>query len=292
MNTGVNLNERLCLTWNDYLTNIINSYQKLRKSPEFSDVTLVCKDGQMIEAHRIILAASSPFFSHELKRSKDPHPSINMGTTKAKDLVSIMDYIYLGKTSIYQDDIEEFFILANYLQLKGSKCEVIKNKEEPNQGITDSWQEVSNIESQIKEETHNIGYSPIEYMDLKKSAPAKHFPKQEMVAYSSIETYRINSLMKTFYAKEKILKCTICGKENRGKFGRTNMNQHISQKHSEDSSYDPSISEKLTIKCTVCGKLSRGKFARSNMNQHISQKKRSTVRLPLSGQHSGILKNS
>ena len=106
------MDERLCLTWNDYLANIINSYRELRKSPEFSDVTLVCEDGQMIEAHRIILAASSPLFSDELKRSKDTHPIINMGTTKAKDLAVIIDYIYYGETSIYQDDIEEFFYIG------------------------------------------------------------------------------------------------------------------------------------------------------------------------------------
>ena len=256
----------LCLTWNDYLGNIISSYQELRKIPDFSDVTLVCEDGQMIEAHRIILAASSPFFSEELKRSKDPHPIINMGETKAKDLSAIMDYIYHGNTKIFQEDLAEFLILANYLQLKGSKCEVFQKKEEPDQDIEDTLPGVSNIE------THNLDSKTL---NVNPSDPAKNVAKQKLVAYSSIETHKINSLMKTFYAKVKILKCTVCGKENRGKFARSNMNQHISQKHPEGILYELSQCEdnkERIMKCTVCGKLSRGKFAQSNMNQHISQK--------------------
>ena len=34
----------------------------LRAENNFSDVTLVCEDGQKVEAHKVILAASSPFF--------------------------------------------------------------------------------------------------------------------------------------------------------------------------------------------------------------------------------------
>ena len=256
------MDERLCLTWNDYLGNVISSYKKLRTTPDFSDVTLVCEDGQMIEAHRIILAASSPFFNEELKRNEGPHPIINMGETKAKDLAAIMDYIYHGKTNIFPEDLEEFLILASYLELKGSKCEVIQNKEEPDQDILDTLQKVSNIEPQNLDSKALIKNS---------STPAK----QKLLAYSSIEPHKINSLMKTFYAKKKILKCTVCGKENRGKFARSNMNQHISQKHPECISYESSLCEdnKETImRCKVCGKLNRGKFAQSNMNQHISQK--------------------
>ena len=39
-------------------------------SSDFSDVTLACEDGQQIEAHKVILAASSPFFQNLLRRNR------------------------------------------------------------------------------------------------------------------------------------------------------------------------------------------------------------------------------
>ena len=107
------------LKWTDFQTNIVNSYQDLRKDGDFSDITLVCDDGQQIEGHRIILSASSPFFKTVLKVNKHPNPMIYMRGLKTKNLVAIMDFIYNGEANISQEDLEAFLTLAEYLQLKG-----------------------------------------------------------------------------------------------------------------------------------------------------------------------------
>ena len=44
----------------------------LREDKYFTDVTLACEDGQQVEAHKVILAASSPFFQRLLERHKHP----------------------------------------------------------------------------------------------------------------------------------------------------------------------------------------------------------------------------
>jgi hypothetical protein len=36
----------------------------LKENNEFADVTLACEGGQQIEAHKVILAASSSFFQN------------------------------------------------------------------------------------------------------------------------------------------------------------------------------------------------------------------------------------
>ena len=67
------MSEKLCLQWNDFKENVITAFGSLRDDKEFSDVTLACEDGEQLEAHKVILAASSPFFQNLLKRNKHPH---------------------------------------------------------------------------------------------------------------------------------------------------------------------------------------------------------------------------
>ena len=68
--------EKLCLRWNDFKSNVHSAFGNLRDDKEFTDVTLACEDGQQMEAHKVILAASSPFFEKMLQRNKHPHPLI------------------------------------------------------------------------------------------------------------------------------------------------------------------------------------------------------------------------
>ena len=72
-------------SWDKFETNLKQSYASLREVPDFSDVTLVCADGEQIEAHKVVLATSSPFFFNMLHMDKHPHPRIYMkGLTLTK----------------------------------------------------------------------------------------------------------------------------------------------------------------------------------------------------------------
>ena len=70
------MSEKLCLQWNDFQDNIKSAFVNLKTDNDFIDVTLACEDGQQVEAHKVILAASSPFFQKLLGRNKHPHPLI------------------------------------------------------------------------------------------------------------------------------------------------------------------------------------------------------------------------
>ena len=72
------MNEKLCLQWNDFKANTVSAFARLREENDFTDVTLVCEDGQQVEAHKVILAVSSPVFQSLLKKNKHPHPLIYM----------------------------------------------------------------------------------------------------------------------------------------------------------------------------------------------------------------------
>ena len=83
--------EKLCLQWNDFKDNVSSSFGGLREDKDLTDVTLACEDGQQVDAHKVILAASSPFFKDILKRNKHPRPLIYMRGLKSEDLLAIID---------------------------------------------------------------------------------------------------------------------------------------------------------------------------------------------------------
>ena len=85
----IELCEKLCLQWNDYQQNIKGAFSLFREDNDFNNVTLVCEDGQQVEAHKVILAASSPFFQKLLGRNKHPHPLIYMRGVKSENLLAI-----------------------------------------------------------------------------------------------------------------------------------------------------------------------------------------------------------
>ena len=113
------MSEKLCLKWADFQGNINTALGSLRNDPEFSDVTLACEDGNQVEAHKILLAASSPFFQNLLRKNKHPHPLIYMRGVKSEDLVAIVDFLYFGEANIYQASIDSFLAIAEELNLKG-----------------------------------------------------------------------------------------------------------------------------------------------------------------------------
>jgi len=111
--------EKLSLKWNDFQENLTSTFRMLGEDREFADVTLVCEDGQQVEAHKVILASSSPFFLNLLRRNKHPHPLIYMRGLKSEDLVAMIDFLYFGEANVYQENLDSFLAVAEELQLKG-----------------------------------------------------------------------------------------------------------------------------------------------------------------------------
>ena len=113
------MSEKLCLQWNDFRENVIGSLGSLKNDRDFLDVTLISEDGKQVEAHKVILAISSPFFQNLLKRNKHPHPLIYMRGVKSEDLLAIVDFLYFGEANVNQENLDSFLALAEELQLQG-----------------------------------------------------------------------------------------------------------------------------------------------------------------------------
>ena len=113
------MSEKLCLQWNDFKANVNYTFGRFRDGKEFTDVTLACEDGQQVEAHKVILAASSPFFEKILQRNKHPHPLIYLRGFQSQDLLAILDFLYFGEANVYQENLDSFLAIADELKLKG-----------------------------------------------------------------------------------------------------------------------------------------------------------------------------
>ena len=95
-----------------------------------TDVTLAYEDGQQVEAHKVILAATSPFFHNLLCRNQHAHPLIYMRGIKLEDLVALVDFLYLGETNIFQEHLDNFLAIAKELKLKGLSPEEVNPYED------------------------------------------------------------------------------------------------------------------------------------------------------------------
>ena len=98
--------EKLCLQWNDFKVNVSTTFGELREDKDLTDVTLACEDGSQVEAHKVILAASSPFFMDILKRNKHPHPLIYMRGVTGSNLEAMVDFVYRGEADIFQENLD------------------------------------------------------------------------------------------------------------------------------------------------------------------------------------------
>ena len=111
--------DKFCLKWNNFQTNITSSFSGMRMDSDFFDVTLACDGDKKIMAHKVILAASSSFFGDLLKHNQHPHPLFYMRGLNYNQLGAVVDFIYYGEVNIFQDDLDSFLALSEELKLKG-----------------------------------------------------------------------------------------------------------------------------------------------------------------------------
>ena len=110
--------EKFCIQWNDFESHISTAFRDLRGDKSFFDVTLAFDDGQL-QAHKVILSACSSFFNRVLHRIIHEHPLLYLKGVKKADLVSVLDFMYLGEVNVAQESLSSFLSVAGDLQVKG-----------------------------------------------------------------------------------------------------------------------------------------------------------------------------
>eukprot|EP00091_Calanus_sinicus_P008997 TRINITY_DN21338_c0_g1_i1.p1 TRINITY_DN21338_c0_g1~~TRINITY_DN21338_c0_g1_i1.p1 ORF type:complete len:114 (-),score=20.08 TRINITY_DN21338_c0_g1_i1:195-536(-) len=91
--TKMGSNEKFCLRWNDFESNISVAFREIRDEKDFFDITLSCGQRQ-IQAHKLILSACSPFFRTVLKQNHHQHPLLYLKGVEFSDLQSVLNFMY------------------------------------------------------------------------------------------------------------------------------------------------------------------------------------------------------
>ena len=89
----------------------------LKEDHDGCDVTLVCDDGQ-IKAHKLVLAWWSKFLKNVLKK-KEKQCHMYLPGVKLKDMVHVLNLMYMHQVMVDEEDLKSFFGLAENLGLKG-----------------------------------------------------------------------------------------------------------------------------------------------------------------------------
>ena len=228
------MSEKLCLKWNDFQENTTSAFAVLKEDRDLSDVTLACEDGQQIEAHKVILAASSPFFFDLLKRNKHPHPLIFMRGVLYETLVAMVD---LGEANVFQDHLDTFLAVAEELRLKG---------------LTGQADDKEPSILKPKEEHEKIKKDPT------KTFSPKLFPETRIALSADEQRVDVNlqqldeqikSMMDVGERKGRQGRtsriCKICGREGEVQ----NIKSHIEANHITGIEHP----------CELCGKISRSR---------------------------------
>ena len=261
-----NMSEKLCLKWNDFQENVNAAFGSLRENKEFADVTLACEDGQQIEVHKVILAASSPFFQNLLKKNKHPHPLIYMRGIKSENMVAIIDFLYCGEANVFQENLDSFLAIAEELKLKGlmGQTEAVEKKAEINK--MDKTSQQMNPKPFYKSERSSLNNEQFETNlepKITRQSPNEQMNHERRIAISNFVSgdlqeldEKVKSMMEKSQnmapnGRERAKICKICGKEGYG----IAIRDHIEANHLEG----------VSLPCNGCGKDFR---SRNNLRRH------------------------
>ena len=110
--------EKCSLTWHTYSDHLKIMMKEFMMNEDFSDVTLVTEDKKCIKANINILSACSPVFKDILKKEKNFNQILYLRGIKFTEMESIMQYIYLGEATFYEERMDEFLDVAKSLEIK------------------------------------------------------------------------------------------------------------------------------------------------------------------------------
>ena len=106
------------LNWHSYNDHLKEMMHNLLVSHESSDVTLVCEDKTKFKAHKFVLNACSPVFQSIINELPQKDPVIYLRGVHAQEMKSILQFMYLGQATFYQDRMNEFLNVAKSLEIK------------------------------------------------------------------------------------------------------------------------------------------------------------------------------
>ena len=259
--------DKLCLKWHGFQESAGLAFANLRMKMDFADVTLVCEDGPAVEAHKLVLSSSSPFFENLLRRTNPPHPLIYLRGVKSSALSALLDFIYQGVANVDQENLDFFLALAQELELTG----LTNGPEGLNLKSSETGAHGPNLapfDSDLKRVPTTFNSFSPHFTEKVENFTAKAPDKKQSDNSDNTVNLRnlddqINSMMckseNTFQGKN--WECNLCGKEGI----KDAVRKHIEAHHITG----------VVHFCEICGKASKSRNAltvhKSNNHRRQSQ---------------------
>ena len=246
--------EKFSLKWNDFQTNVSNSFVQLRNESKLLDVTLIGNDHQQVSAHKLVLSACSDVFREIFNNNTSSNLVLYLESVDSKEINLMLDYIYKGEVQIFQEYLDRFLEIAEKFRLNGL--------------LTDNENLVRNSDS-VKvhdEEESDLNRDRITYSSIEKSRPPKTNAPETKIALPSKSIDSSNSEVDSKFSElivkeENMYRCTVC--DITMKF-RAFMSRHL-ETHLSGLSYE----------CPTCGKSFR---STNSLNNHKSVYHRSQLK--------------
>merc|ERR1712126_285363 len=110
--------EKYNLNWHSYSDHLREMLHEMMKSNELTDVTLVCDDKRQFKAHKIVLSACSSVFKSIINDLPQNSSVIYLRGIQHQEMESILEFMYLGVATFYQERMNEFLNVAKSLEVK------------------------------------------------------------------------------------------------------------------------------------------------------------------------------
>ena len=203
-------------SWETFRDELFVSRKELLEEKLFSDVTLVSDDLLPFEAHRSVLSSASPILKKLLLMNASTKPVLYMKGLKYQQLVSLLNFIYIGETVIGQDSVEEFIRIGKDFNIRSLINESVISKDTVEEFNKDNKVN-SHVEDLTQEEDlemfiNSFG-STIEATEKDENGKFNKSNQDEIKTCNKTSLYKKTQEKKMKEpAKQKRFKCYSCAK--------------------------------------------------------------------------------
>ena len=110
--------EKCTFTSPTFSTQLKTMFEGLHEKETYSDVTLVCDDKVQYKVHKIVLSTWSQVFKEIIDNNPSTNPLIYLRGIQHEEMDSILQFMYLGKGTFYQERMGMVFKVAQDLEIK------------------------------------------------------------------------------------------------------------------------------------------------------------------------------
>ena len=217
--------EKYNLTWDSYSNHLRKMLQEMMKSSYLTDVTLICDDKKQFKAHKIVLSACSSALKIIIDDLPEYNSVIYLRGIQHQEMESILEFIYLGSTTLYQERMKEFLEVSKSLEISE---------------ISKFFENDTTEETVVEEVSDEVTFCD---SDGNQQTPVS-VPKTKECPECN-KTFKTPSVMRRHYDalhKGVLFPCNLC--EYKGT-QKTHLKNHIKAKHSVGN--DTNIKKGLTL---------------------------------------------